>query len=146
MEKLITYIADDGREFDNEADCRLYEMASSVDFDAVQFFNPDLQDGIKDDYGLEYNAKEVANRYGLDFDEFVSRAGSIYVKDAAKAKQTLDALDRAIGFCYPNEIKDNTVYAYDENRNEYINLDALVYRLSALSSAIRAAAVGDAVS
>lgn len=140
MEKLITYIADDGTEFDNEEECLLYERVADPDCSSVRFFNHNLQEGLEEDFSTASAMDGLTNRFGYDCGEFAIRAGSMYVKDAEEAGKFFDLLCNIYGITAPEELVSGASYAYDAEHDRFYNLDELIGKLTAFRDAIRRAA------
>lgn len=141
MEKLITYIADDGTEFDTEEECLLYEnTAENPNNGSVLFFNHNLTEGMDEDFSTQTAMDGLKDHRGYDFGEFAIRAGSMYVKDAEEAEKLFDLLCNIYGITAPGELVSGASYAYDAEHDRYYNLDETIRKLTSFRDAIRAAA------
>ena len=97
MRVEVTYYADDGKEFDNEKECREYEQSRFADFSSVMFFD-----------------EKFAVHPNPDIPFIESDAVYFKVLDAEKAARLFSWLYELCGACFPSgELKEGHVYMYD---------------------------------
>ena len=106
MTTIEIYVADDGTEFRDEEECRLYED-SKRDYSAVRFFDIDCE---------EINP----NAYAIDC--LYSDANYLVIEDAEKAKELFAYLYETYGFEPPKEYQTGDILAYDEDDGGWYDL------------------------
>ena len=102
MEKKITYIAEDGEEFEDEEECLAYERLLQKVCGVMAF---------DDDRNLVSSADDVA-----------TTAQYYFITDAAEAKKSFDFISDYYGTDIPTELKDGDIFRYDSDRYVWINV------------------------
>ena len=106
MTTIEIYIADDGTEFRDEEECRMYED-SKRDYSAVRFFDCE---------------REEINPNAYTIDCLYSDANYLIIVDAERAKELFTYLYEAYGFEPPREYETGDILAYDEDDGGWYDL------------------------
>lgn len=99
----VVYIADDGKEFDDEFDCKDYEWGLN---------HPHL----KDIHIYDENNKEMENIF---LDDTYNRAAKIIVQNNNAVKD-LQELARHIGFCCYEDITECGEWIFSDDKGTFI--------------------------
>ena len=109
MLQKVTYVADDGEEFDTEEECQAYELALN-DCPGVLGFDLDL--AFQDPKKLGANDAFVNSNY-------------FYVYDAEQAEKTFEILGDYTGTTTPDrELHAGDLFRYDGDSDEWIDMIA----------------------
>ena len=102
METKITYIADDGEEFDSEEECLAYENAFKHVGGVIAF---------DEDKHVVFSAEEVA-----------TEAEYYYITNAEKARKTFAFIDDYYGTEVPTTFDDGDLFRFDYDRDKWVNV------------------------
>ena len=106
MTTIEIYVADDGTEFRDEEECRLYED-SKRDYSAVRFFDVE---------------REEINPNAYIIDCLYSDANYLVIEDAERAQELFAYLYETYGFELPKEYQTGDVLAFDEDDGAWYDL------------------------
>lgn len=106
MTTIEIYVADDGTEFRDEEECRMYED-SKRDYSSVRFF--DIE-------------QEEINPNAYTIDCLYSDANYLIIMDAERAKELFTYLYETYGFEPPREYETGDILAYDEDDGGWYDL------------------------
>ena len=106
MTTIEIYVADDGTEFRDEEECRLYED-SKRDYSSVRFFDIEQEE-------INPNAYTIDCLYG--------DANYLIIVDAERAKELFTYLYETYGFEPPREYETGDILAYDEDDGGWYDL------------------------
>jgi hypothetical protein len=124
MKIVYTYIADDGTEFDSKYECEEYEKKQQVNFESVIL----LDDEFNRLFELSENTFEVM--------------WYMKILDGDKASDLMKWAHDYTGICMdglPERLKDEEVYAWDDDRGEWYNPAELAVRYKNIWDAIEKA-------
>ena len=107
----VTYIADDGEEFETEEECLDHERVMMTDGKAL-FFDSDC---------------ELIEGSVIDK---VERAHYIYILDGETAKEFFEWADEYTGCPVPDEYETGALYFFDEREQHYKDLGKIITGLS----------------
>ena len=111
MEIKVTYIANDGEEFETEEECLEYENRCDPGDSLVMI-----------------NQNCVAVQASNPIDAF-EHSEIYYIRDAAKAAVFFWFVNDQTGYAVPEEIEDDGIYIYNPSIDGYVDLRAELERL-----------------
>lgn len=104
MTEVTYYIAEDGKQFDDESECWKYEM-SLKDWSCVEFFNEDLERLDPND-GLE---------------ELYEYSMHLHIINAERAKEVFRFLYEMYGFYTPEKYEDGDLLSFNEQEQDWFD-------------------------
>ena len=111
MTTKITYIADDGEEFETKAECLEYEKNKDAS-DCVLMFDENLNHLESEDSGAAYE-----------------KSVYFYILDSEKARKFFEWQSDNYGYCYPEKTVNGQLYYFNDEKQNYENMNEFIESL-----------------